>query len=52
MKDLNLEAGISLEGETLMIYRWQEYPNLFHQACWSMRKQGRLRIVFTSYCLN
>lgn len=53
MNQLNQENGIPLEGEPLMIYRWQEHPHLFHEACWSMEKQdGKLHIVFTSYCLN
>ena len=47
--------GRHLPGERLMIFQWQEMPELFLSACWSVpdkTRPGGLALVFTSFCLN
>lgn len=44
--------GRALESYDAMVRRWQELPYLFQDACWTMPKDGKLSLLFTSFCLN
>lgn len=55
MVTIEKEEGLSLPGEALMIFQWQEMPGLFVSACWSVpdkSKPAGLALVFTSFCLD
>lgn len=51
MKAKTTEPHIDLPSEGIMVYQWQEMPDLFHSACWT-NKPNKTELVFTSYCLN
>lgn len=50
-----VEDHIPPPSELLMIHQWQEMPDLFEDASWSVpapEKPAGRALVFTSYCLN
>lgn len=48
MNSTILCEGGPLSSPEIMIAQWQEYPDLFHDACYPIHG----RFVFTVYCLQ